>query len=239
MISVIIPCYNHAATLIKCLNSLVAQQIELEIIIVNDGSTDSTEEKVNNYIKAAGETVPIIYLKINHGGAPRARNMGAKTSRGDYLLFSDADLVFKSNALILMHRTLQNNLNASYAYSNFTSSLITFKGMPFNATALKDNNYIHTTSLMRRQDFPGFDESLNKFQDWDLWLTMLDKGRIGVFIPKILFHACVSRRGISRWRPRTWYYFWSKIYDKFGFAPKLYLHYIKSKNIVKRKHNIH
>ena len=49
MISVIIPCYNHAATLIKCLNSLVAQQIELEIIIVNDGSTYNTEEKIQGF----------------------------------------------------------------------------------------------------------------------------------------------------------------------------------------------
>jgi len=46
--------------------------------------------------------------------------------------------------------------------------------------------YIHTTSLIKKDYFPGFDENIKRFQDWDLWLTMLQSGHTGYFINQIL-----------------------------------------------------
>jgi len=95
--------------------------------------------------------------------------------------------------------------------------------------------YITTTSLIRAKDFPGFDESLKKFQDWDLWLTMLEQGKIGVWIPEVLFSAKPRKAGISTWLPS----FIHKIpWPIFGWMPREVENYQKAKRVIEEKHNL-
>jgi len=239
MISIIIPAYNHGAALPSCLASLRRQSFsDWEAIIVDDGSTDDTEQIVNNYTQSCRPEQCIRYFKLDHSGAPRARNAGAKLARGSYLLFADADLIFDQTALKKMFAALKNNPQAAYAYCSFKFGWKKFTGRTFNAAALRQNNYIHTSALIRRECFPGFDEQLKRFQDWDLWLTMLKGGHVGVFVPEILFQACVTRRGISAWRPRAWYYFWSLVVRLIGLAPASFHRYLEAKKIVQLKHGL-
>ena len=137
-----------------------------------------------------------------------------------------------------MFAALKNNPQAAYAYCSFKFGWKKFTGRTFNAAALRQNNYIHTSALIRRECFPGFDEQLKRFQDWDLWLTMLKGGHVGVFVPEILFQACVTRRGISAWRPRAWYYFWSLVFRLIGLAPASFHRYLEAKKIVQLKHGL-
>lgn len=239
MISIIIPTYNHGPALPSCLDSLRRQSFsDWEAIIVDDGSTDDTELIVNNYIHMNHEEQRLHYSKINHGGAPRARNTGAKRASGNYLLFADADLIFNQTALEKLFVALKNNPRAAYAYCSFKFGWKKFIGRTYNAAALRQNNYIHTSALIRREFFPGFDEKLKRFQDWDLWLTMMKLGHSGVFVPEILFQARVTRRGISAWRPRAWYYFWSIVVHWTGFAPESFRRYMEAKRIVQLKHGL-
>lgn len=239
MISIIIPAYNHGAALPFCLDSLRRQTLgDWEAIVVDDGSTDGTQRIVSNYIQAHHEEYRIRYLKIDHGGAPRARNIGAKESRGEYLLFADADLIFNREALQKLLNALHINHKASYAYSSFRFGWKKFNSQPFNAAALKKNNYIHTSALIRRQRFPGFDESLKRFQDWDLWLTMLKNGFTGIFVPEVLFRARITRVGISAWRPRFWYVFWFFLNQWIGLAPRQFICYKLAKEVVQQKHGL-
>jgi len=67
----------------------------------------------------------------------------------------------------------------------------------FDANSLHRSNYISTMSLIRTEKFPGFDESLHRFQDWDLWLTMLHNGDTGEFTGECSFKTESRPHGIS------------------------------------------
>jgi len=154
---------------------------------------------------------------IKHSGASAARNFGYSKSCGDYIFFCDADVIFlKNNALELMIKKLENNLNKAYCYSSFKYGWKKFKCGEFDKNKLKNNNYISTMSMIRRKalekviqtDKVGknnpFDESLKKFQDWDLWLIMLENNLTGIWINKVLWK--VSAKGaISSWLPKIFY----------------------------------
>ncbi len=89
MVSVIVPVYNVEQYLSECLESLISQTYtNIEIIVVNDGSTDKSE----NIIKSFQEKFKnIIYIYQENKGVSEARNIGLKNSKGDYVLFVDSD----------------------------------------------------------------------------------------------------------------------------------------------------
>ena len=85
-VSIIIPAYNAEKYIERCLKSVFAQKYEnKEIIVINDGSTDKTEEKISKYINK------IKYIKKKNGGLSEARNVGIEKATGKYIMFIDAD----------------------------------------------------------------------------------------------------------------------------------------------------
>ncbi len=233
LISVIIPVYNHAHTLKKTIECVFNQTYRpLEVIIVNDGSTDNFNEAVKECLLltegdciGAGSVLSVISQE--NAGAPAARNRGFAASKGEYVIFWDADTIAKPQMLQKMYDALQKNSEAAYAYSQFKFGWKKMKSQNFDEEKLKKINYIDTTSLVRRgallthpeawrmasPPFQGgagvvaaegpWDETLKRFQDWDLWLTLLERGKTGVFIPEVLYKKIVSksRLGISNWLP--------------------------------------
>lgn len=207
LISIIIPVYNHAHTLRACFKGIEKQTYRpLEVVVVNDGSTDDFETA---FLEAKKElSVEVKLINQKNAGAPSARNRGFQNSLGEYVIFWDADTIAKPNMLKKMAHILERYPECSYVYSRFRFGFKKMKCHKFDSALLKHINYIDTTSLMRREDFPGFDESLKRFQDWDLWLTLLEKNKIGIFIPRVLFKKVVSgREGISKWMPKIAYHF--------------------------------
>jgi glycosyltransferase involved in cell wall biosynthesis len=197
-ISVIIPTYQHAGTLPRSLDSLLAQtRSPDEIIVVDDGSTDETSKVLQPYMNR------LTYIYQENQGAPVARNNGFKLSCGDQVIFWDADVISEPSMLERLEEALKQNSGASWAYASFWWGRRLFQGQPFSLDALRSHNYIHTTALIRRKDFPGFDESLKRFQDWDLWLTMGAQAKHGVFVDAPLYRVLVQshRRSYSRWLP--------------------------------------
>ena len=178
----------------------------------------------------------IWFIRLRHKHrAPCARNEGARLNSGSLLLFLDADAELVPHALETFRRALQVHPGASFAYSNFLWGRKRFTGQPFDRKALEKRNYIHTTSLLRREDFLGFDESLKKFQDWDLWLTLAEQGRVGVWIDKDLFRVEPRKQGMSRWLPRIAYRIpWQRL----GFQPKEIGRYTDAELIIRNKHHI-
>lgn len=232
-IAVIIPAFNHASVLRRTLEALVRQTFPAaEVIVVDDGSSDAPEVVVKEFLSR----LPISFIRLRHNhGAPFARNEGARLTSSLLLLFLDADAELVPNALEVFKSALHMHPEASFAYSNFLWGRKRFTGQPFDRKALEKQNYIHTTSLMRREDFSGFDEQLKKFQDWDLWLTLTEKGRIGVWIDQDLFRVEPRKQGMSRWLPRIAYRIpWQKL----GFQPKEIGRYRDAELIIRNKHHI-
>ncbi|TSC95432.1 MAG: family 2 glycosyl transferase [Parcubacteria group bacterium Athens1014_10] len=229
-ISVIIPVYQHAKEVEKCLKTIFNQTFKnYEIIVINDGSTDNLLEVLEKYKNK------IKIISQENKGAPAARNRGFKESRGKVILFCDADMELKRAILEKLFKILKKNPEKSYVYPSFKFGWKKFRCGEFNSEKLKEMNYIHTSALIRREHFPGFDESLKKFQDWDLWLTMLARGYEGIWLPEILFKIKPRKKGMSCWLPS---FFYKLPLKKIGIYSKTFNDYQQAKSIIKKKHNL-
>lgn len=232
LVSIIIPAYNHASALPKCLAHVFAQTYtQLEVIVVDDGSIDD--------IRAAAEPFldRIKLVRQENAGANPARNRGWREATGEFLLFCDADVVMRPNMVQSMKEALDQHPEASFAYSTFRFGWKRFPGAVWDPQVLRRVNIAHTTSLVRVADFPGFDESIKRFQDWDVWLTMLEAGKRGIMISDELFVAEIH--GISRigssWLPKVAY---SIPWERLGWMPKRIAKYRAAREIIAKKHHL-
>ena len=92
-VSVIIPVYNSEKTIVQVLDSVKRQtrfDYICEILVINDGSKDQSEELIQNYICEHSE-LPISYYSKENGGASSARNFGMRRAKGEYIAFLDSD----------------------------------------------------------------------------------------------------------------------------------------------------
>ncbi|MFZ4648856.1 MAG: glycosyltransferase family 2 protein [Patescibacteria group bacterium] len=238
MISIIIPVFNQADKLGACLKSIASQTDQnFEVVIVDDGSKDNPEKVFSDFIiylsgigglKGVGDYQ---FFKQDNHGAPSARNHGFRESKGEYLFFCDADVIMKADLLEKLRITLEAHPEASYAYSSFYFGKKLFKVGPFDADKMCKAPYINPMALMRRSDYPanGWDESIKKFQDWDLWLTMLEAGHIGYFVPEILYGVQTGGT-MSVWLPAI-------AYKICPFLPAVKKYWAAMK-IIKQKHNL-
>lgn len=89
-VSVIVPVYNVESYIGKCLESLVNQTLEdIEIVVVNDGSTDNSESIIKKYVEKYNDKIK--YVVKENGGLSDARNYGMKYASGEYIAFLDSD----------------------------------------------------------------------------------------------------------------------------------------------------
>ncbi|MFH1089572.1 MAG: glycosyltransferase family A protein [Candidatus Uhrbacteria bacterium] len=233
-ISVIIPTYQHAKTISQCLDSVLKQTRKPdEIIVVNDGSTDNTLEILKPY----ADRITLVNKKNDDGNPNPTRNLGFEKSNGDLVIFCDADVIMQPEMLEKLYKILEEHPEASYAYSGFKFGWKAFSSFPFDVGRIKRLNFVHTSALIRREHFPGFDPGIKRFQDWDLWLTMMQEGHIGIFVDEELFHVLDARGriNISKWRPKIFYRIpWKYL----GWKPASVRKYDEAKEIIFKKHGL-
>lgn len=207
LISIIVPTYNHASVLEQSLFSASRQTYRpLEVIVVNDGSSDDFSGAIKKIAEQPWiKDLTLQVVSQENKGASAARNVGFGRSKGGYVIFWDADTIAEPEMLQKMWQALEGHSEASYAYSQFRFGWKKIKCRPFDGEALKLINFIDTTSLLRREAAAPFDESLKRFQDWDLWLTLMEKGKTGIFVPEDLYQKKVDRKGYSDWLPQFVY----------------------------------
>lgn len=91
IVSVVVPVYNAERTILRCLDSLVAQgsvDFPVEVVVVNDGSTDGTSRKLTAY---AGAHANVLVVNVENGGPSRARNIGLSHATGRWVTYCDSD----------------------------------------------------------------------------------------------------------------------------------------------------
>jgi predicted SAM-dependent methyltransferase len=179
-------------------SNLKKDDIKISIIIPvkKDNNPDIA---INSIKKQRFKNYQIIIVNdIYKKGSNWARNEGFKFANTKYTLFSDDDLSWKENSITYLYNILEKNPKKSYAYGNYILNSNFKKNYKFSKKRLKKMNYIPTSALIRTEDFLRFDKDIKRFQDWDLWLTMLKNDLTGIYINKTIFETYYHIDGISQ-----------------------------------------
>ncbi|MBC1220287.1 glycosyltransferase [Nostoc sp. UCD121] len=185
LISVIIPAYNSEKTIKETIESVLNQSFRhLELIVINDGSQDSTLEIITK--------IPDSRIKVfsyPNAGGNVSRNRGLHHAVGKFVSFLDADDIWTPDKLKSQLKALQENVTAKVAYSwtdyidENGKFILSGKRVKANGNVYENlliNNFLENGSnpLICRKSLialGGFDESLGAAQDWDMWLRLASK----------------------------------------------------------------
>ncbi len=187
-VSVIIPSYNCSRYLNDSIKSVLSQSYkDLELIVVDDGSTDGTEKVVGAYLN--DQRVKYV-RKAQRSGLSTARNTGIERSGGELVAFLDADDIFLPHKLSRQAELFRRNERCDVSYTNeayfeegsnkeVLSNRYRFQGDLF--FYLKRTNFIHISTVMVRRNALGqyrFDEDAEVMGhgDWELLLKLAFKG---------------------------------------------------------------
>jgi glycosyltransferase involved in cell wall biosynthesis len=168
-ISVIIPIHNDALFIQAAITSVLSQGVEnLEIIIIDDGSTDDFEEKIKCFNDPC-----IRLIKQNNSGAAIARNNGVKNARGEFLAFLDADDIWAPNKLKLQLEVLINHEDVNMVFGQvkefYDSSILGLDDLQKNVKTFV--GYSPIALLVSKSDFLRVGDFQSKwkvaeFIDW-------------------------------------------------------------------------
>jgi len=201
LISVIVLCHNYGRFLPEALDSALAQTYpNLEVLLMDDGSTDDSLEVASRYADS------IRILTQENQGVERAANRAVGEATGELFAFLSADDVFEPTYVERLHEGLSRSDGASFSFCRarmFGARTGLIKGFPFSLYLLaKLGNFVNGSALTRRADFleaGGYDPALAEhgFEDWDLWLRMVELGKRGTFVSEPLLnwrrHETASR----------------------------------------------
>lgn len=163
-LSIVIPAYNAAKYISRCLDSLLDQDLDdssYEIIVVNDGSKDNTLELVQSYADTNG-TIKLIDKK--NGGVGSARNLGVNSAIGKYIYFIDADDYFMKGVLNLLITTIESN---NLDILTFNSEIIS-KANDFSP--LKNSQDCEMSSIRNGQDYIAHNNYRN-----EVWWYLINR----------------------------------------------------------------
>lgn len=210
-VSVIIPVYNRENTIKRCIDSIIRQTYPAsEIIVVDDGSTDSTLETVQ---KNYGGKVKIV--RQHHKGAQAARNTGIRIANGEYIAFLDSDDEWMKNKLELQIRALQKDKQAAicgdgYVQKEWCSGIpkvyrrtgnkqivsrskkqIRMNGKSGNVyrEILKNSFCLFSTLLTAKENLMKIgllDENVPSYQEWDTAIRLAKRCNF-IYIHRPLF----------------------------------------------------
>jgi glycosyltransferase involved in cell wall biosynthesis len=224
--SVIVPAYNSASSIRKCLSSIMEQSLsreDYEIIVVDDGSTDTTGSIIMEF--------QVKHLCQPNSGPAKARNYGAREAAGNIIIFTDSDCVpafnwieemvkpFKSPDIIAVkgaYRTSQRSLTARFAQIEFEERFEILR-------KAESIDMVDTYSAAFRRDifwqYGGFDESfpVANNEDTDLSYKLSLTGQRMVFNPDaIVFHLRHPDTVFRYSRQKFWRGFWRMVvYERF------------------------
>jgi len=176
--SVIIPTYNRAGFILKTIQSVLSQQFEnFEVLIVDDGSTDNTQEVVQTIHDAR-----VSYFKKENAERAAARNFGVDKSKGTYINFLDSDDLLLPNHLSDAYEFILSNnpdvFHLGYVIEEASSGKVKLpkKVTNINKQILRGNllscNGVFIRTQIARQNRFNETRALSSLEDWELWIRL-------------------------------------------------------------------
>jgi glycosyltransferase involved in cell wall biosynthesis len=180
LVSIVVICYNYGNYLEEAINSALNQTYKnIEIVVIDDGSTDNTAEVVESYVKQ--KSIRYIYQK--NRGIVGARNRAIDEAGGEFYIQLDADDYLNLDYVEKTLKLAQMN-NADIVYTDFRQFGEINKKSSFpeyNYEILKNTNFIHASSLVKKSAVGSvrFDEKLKllSHEDWDFFLRLCSAGK--------------------------------------------------------------
>ncbi len=195
--SIIIPTWNAGRYVAEAVDSALAQTYpNCEVIVVDDGSTDSTKAVLEPYTSAK----KIIYIYQKNGGLSTARNAGIRASRGAYIALLDSDDIFLSEKIAEQVQYLETHPDCDVSYCDLyhfwdgESELLKLNYHYYSGADvlphLIEASFIAPLSVVFRRSvferFGYFDENLWRSEDLNFWFRIAHGGARIDFLPKIL-----------------------------------------------------
>lgn len=181
--SVVIPTYNRAHLIVKTIESVLAQEdADFEVVVVDDGSRDNTEEVVRGIRDAR-----VAYYRKENGERGAARNYGAARARGQYVNFLDSDDLLYPNHLAVARRFITETSEPEIFHLGFEMRETTGK-LLYRVDSLRGNlndqlprgNLLSCNGVFLRRDvalaFPFYEnQEFSVSEDWILWLRLASR----------------------------------------------------------------
>jgi len=214
-ISVVMPCYDAAPYVAQAVDSVLAQRYpDVELIVVDDGSSDGSTEILQEL--AAAHPERIVLIVQNRAGPFAARNQALARASGNFIAFLDADDTWHPDALLRLHDALETE-HADVAYCGWQNiGPAATDTQPHIPPPFADGDAIAlvldhcpwpiNAVLVRRHlidELRGFSERMPTAMDYDLWLRMLARAPRIARVPEVLAYYRRYARGeahIPRWR---------------------------------------
>ena len=197
LISVIMPVYNGTLYINEAIHSVLEQTYQnWELLIINDGSTDNSKDKINAF-----QDPRIQYFEQANKGVSSARNVGLKNMQGEYFSFLDADDVLPTNSLSSRYNIFTKNPDLSFVDGvvQYTDEFLIpleklykpeFYGEPFNRLiALDSNCYFGNTWMIKREEtcIYHFETAATHAEDLLFYLS-ISKGKIYHYTDECVLH---------------------------------------------------
>ncbi len=200
LVSVVIPCFNHGQYVDEAIQSILSQTLQdLEIIVVNDGSTEQETIEILNSLKLSKTRV--IHLPQNMG-LPAARNAGIQEAQGKYICCLDADDKLQATYLEKAVAVMEANAGISFVGSwtqVFGSESRVWYASQFESEQIIYYNQFNSLAVFRKiawEHAGGFFEEMREgFEDWEFWVRLTAHGFRGYQITEKLLQ--VRRIGYS------------------------------------------
>jgi glycosyltransferase involved in cell wall biosynthesis len=184
------PAYNVEAYIEEAILSIVGQDYRnLELVVVNDGSSDGTRKIVEKLARRYPAIAKC--LTISNSGPARARNVGIQNARGRIIAYQDADDISFAGRISREVRYLMENPHVAMVYGGMEvrypgGAIERQQTQSFNGKLLLLRNYIPCGSVMHRRSILDRVGWWNDNDDWDLWIRVSERYAIGN-VPEVVY----------------------------------------------------
>ncbi len=214
-VSIIITAHNYGKWLPQAIDSALGQNYEaLEVVVVNDGSTDDTAEILHNYAHE-----PRLRVVTTDGiGLAGACNRGIEKSVGEYIVRLDADDWFDENLVLVLANYLDRHPNIGLVFCDYIDTdvygeIIDYKRRQVinDEIRLLDRSAPAAGAMYRRQCYDtigGYNEAIRYQEDYDFWIKIVEKFQVRNISLPLMFHRLhgksMSRNFAARMKTRRW-----------------------------------